>query len=91
MQSRNKGQRDPRVLRLRVATAVDHSASCVFRAVIHAGEMVIALSTGTPSARLSAFTSRADPALGSGIIGLIDRVDAMGGKLTLRSPLGEGT
>jgi signal transduction histidine kinase len=33
----------------------------------------------------------ADPALGSGIIGLIDRVDAMGGKLTLRSPLGEAT
>jgi hypothetical protein len=33
----------------------------------------------------------ADPALGSGIIGLIDRVDAMGGKLTLRNPLGEGT
>jgi signal transduction histidine kinase len=33
----------------------------------------------------------ADPARGSGIIGLIDRVDALGGKLTLRSPLGEGT
>jgi signal transduction histidine kinase len=33
----------------------------------------------------------ADPALGSGITGLIDRVDALGGKLTLRSPLGEGT
>jgi signal transduction histidine kinase len=33
----------------------------------------------------------ADPELGSGIIGLIDRVDALGGKLTLRSPLGEGT
>ncbi|HJY67599.1 MAG TPA: hypothetical protein VJ254_12785 [Streptosporangiaceae bacterium] len=33
----------------------------------------------------------ADAALGSGIIGLIDRVDALGGKLTLRSPLGEGT
>ena len=33
----------------------------------------------------------ADPAHGSGIIGLIDRVDALGGKLTLRSPLGEGT
>jgi hypothetical protein len=29
--------------------------------------------------------------LGSWIIGLIDRVDALGGKLTLRSPLGEGT
>jgi len=33
----------------------------------------------------------ADPAQGSGIIGLIDRVDALGGKLTLRSPPGEGT
>ena len=31
----------------------------------------------------------ADPAPGSGIIGLIDRVAAMGGKLTLRSLLGE--
>jgi signal transduction histidine kinase len=33
----------------------------------------------------------ADPAPGSGIIGLIDRVAAVGGKLTLRSLLGEGT
>ena len=33
----------------------------------------------------------ADPPLGSWIIGLIDRVDALGGTLTLRSPLGEGT
>jgi signal transduction histidine kinase len=33
----------------------------------------------------------ADPVRGSGIIGLIDRVDALGGKLTLRSPPGEGT
>jgi signal transduction histidine kinase len=33
----------------------------------------------------------ADPARGSGIIGLIDRVEALGGKLTMRSPPGEGT
>ena len=33
----------------------------------------------------------ADPAQGSGIIGLIDRVEALGGQLTLRSPPGEGT
>jgi signal transduction histidine kinase len=33
----------------------------------------------------------ADPARGSGIIGLIDRVEALGGKLTLRSLPGEGT
>jgi signal transduction histidine kinase len=33
----------------------------------------------------------ADPARGSGIIGLIDRVDALGGKMTLHSPPGDGT
>jgi signal transduction histidine kinase len=33
----------------------------------------------------------ADPARGSGIIGLVDRVEALGGKLTLRSPPGGGT
>jgi signal transduction histidine kinase len=33
----------------------------------------------------------ADPAHGTGIIGLIDRVDALGGKLRLRSPAGRGT
>jgi signal transduction histidine kinase len=33
----------------------------------------------------------ADPAQGTGIMGLIDRVDALGGKLTLRSPPGQGT
>jgi signal transduction histidine kinase len=33
----------------------------------------------------------ADPARGSGIIGLVDRIEALGGKLTLRSPPGEGT
>ena len=33
----------------------------------------------------------ADPALGSGITGLIDRVDATGGKMTPRGPLGEAT
>jgi signal transduction histidine kinase len=33
----------------------------------------------------------ADPAQGTGIIGLIDRVDALGGKLRLHSPAGQGT
>jgi signal transduction histidine kinase len=33
----------------------------------------------------------ADPALGSGIVGLRDRVDAAGGRLSVRSPAGEGT
>ena len=33
----------------------------------------------------------ADPARGSGLIGLIDRVEALGGTLTVVSPTGEGT
>ena len=33
----------------------------------------------------------ADPAQGTGIIGLIDRVEALGGKLRLHSPPGQGT
>jgi len=33
----------------------------------------------------------ADPALGSGLIGLTDRVEALGGTITVHSPTGEGT
>jgi signal transduction histidine kinase len=33
----------------------------------------------------------ANPARGSGLVGLTDRVEALGGTLTIRSPAGEGT
>ncbi|HEY0573457.1 MAG TPA: PAS domain-containing protein, partial [Pseudonocardia sp.] len=33
----------------------------------------------------------ADPSLGSGLVGLADRVDALGGTIELASPLGQGT
>jgi signal transduction histidine kinase len=33
----------------------------------------------------------ADPARGSGLIGLSDRVEALGGTLDIRSPAGSGT
>ncbi len=33
----------------------------------------------------------ADPARGSGLVGLTDRVEALGGTLTIRSPAGDGT
>jgi signal transduction histidine kinase len=33
----------------------------------------------------------ADPARGTGLIGLTDRIQALGGTITLHSPIGEGT
>jgi signal transduction histidine kinase len=33
----------------------------------------------------------ADPARGSGLIGLTDRVDALGGTIEVASPVGQGT
>jgi signal transduction histidine kinase len=33
----------------------------------------------------------ADPTRGSGLIGLADRVDALGGTIEVASPVGEGT
>ncbi len=33
----------------------------------------------------------ADPAAGSGLVGLRDRVDSLGGSLSIHSPRGEGT
>ena len=33
----------------------------------------------------------AEPARGSGLLGLADRVEALGGTLSVESPLGEGT
>jgi signal transduction histidine kinase len=33
----------------------------------------------------------ADPARGSGLVGLSDRVQALGGTITVHSPSGEGT
>jgi signal transduction histidine kinase len=72
-----------------VSEALTNAVKYANAAVIH-----VALDVNDTTLRLSIDDDGdggADPALGSGIIGLIDRVDALGGKLTLRSPLGEGT
>ena len=65
-------------------------------AVKHANTTVVHVSLGVTDTMLRLSidddgAGGADPAQGSGIIGLIDRVEALGGKLTLRSPPGEGT
>ena len=72
-----------------VSEALTNAVKYANATVIH-----VALGVNDTTLRLSIDDDGdggADPALGSGIIGLIDRVDALGGKLTLRSPLGEGT
>jgi hypothetical protein len=55
------------------------------------GELLVGVNDTTLRLSIDDDGGGADPALRSGIIGLIERVDTMGGKLTLRSPLGEGT
>ena len=72
-----------------VSEALTNAVKYANAAVIH-----VALDVNDTTLRLSIDDDGdggADPALGSWIIGLIDRVDALAGKLTLRSPLGEGT
>lgn len=62
----------------------------------HANASVVRLSAAVRDGRLL-MTVRddglggADPAHGSGLIGLADRVEALGGTLTIVSPPGRGT
>ena len=51
--------------------------------------VLIASTEGLPVAH--SIAGGADPARGSGLIGLTDRVDALGGTIDVASPIGEGT
>jgi glucose-6-phosphate-specific signal transduction histidine kinase len=53
-------------------------------AIVGSSDPVVAGSTGTGSPRRCSRN-------GSGIIGLKDRVDVLGGKMTVDSPVGSGT
>ena len=53
-----------------------------------AGLLVVAAAVGLTSSRPP---GGADPDRGSGLIGLSDRVQALGGRISVRSPAGEGT
>ena len=60
----------------------------------HASVVRVAAEERDDRLRLSVFDDGgggADPAHGSGLIGLRDRAEALGGSLELSSPLGEGT
>jgi signal transduction histidine kinase len=62
----------------------------------HSGASVVAVSIARDGNRLNAVvhddgTGGAEPSRGSGLIGLSDRVAALGGTVTLTSPAGRGT
>ena len=68
-----------------LANAAKHAQASAVRIDIEETDRVIRLSIRDNG------TGGADPARGSGLIGLEDRVAAVGGTLTVRSRLGEGT
>jgi signal transduction histidine kinase len=68
-----------------LANAAKHARASVVRLVLAVGAGVVRLSVRDDG------VGGADPAGGSGLIGLKDRVEALGGTLVITSPKGEGT
>jgi signal transduction histidine kinase len=68
-----------------LANAVKHASASV---------VTIELDTGDPTLRLNICDDGiggADPTRGSGLVGLADRIEVLGGRLKLTSPMGHGT
>jgi signal transduction histidine kinase len=80
-----------------VKIAVYYTASeALTNAAKHAGASVIELSAATTNGYLELSVvdhgvGGADPSRGSGLTGLRDRIEALGGTLSIVSPPGEGT
>ena len=68
-----------------LANAAKHANASVVHVAVDAAGPVIWLSVSDDGA------DGADPARGSGLIGLKDRVEAIGGRFALHSPPGAGT
>jgi signal transduction histidine kinase len=68
-----------------VTNAVKHARASVAQVDVRARDSRLHLSVRDDG------VGGADPSLGSGLIGLTDRVQALGGTITVRSPTGEGT
>lgn len=72
------------------------TSECLTNAVKHAHARVVTVEAEIRDDRLELVikddgVGGAEPGRGSGLIGLIDRVEAIGGKLDVSSPPGEGT
>jgi signal transduction histidine kinase len=68
-----------------LTNAAKHADPSVVVVVVEARDGVLDLSIRDDG------RGGADPARGSGLIGLADRVDALGGTLDVTSPIGQGT
>jgi signal transduction histidine kinase len=68
-----------------LTNAAKHAGASSVHVGVYAPEKVLLLSVADDG------TGGADPARGSGLIGLRDRVEAIGGTISVRSPLGSGT
>ncbi|GAA1629751.1 hypothetical protein GCM10009744_17200 [Kribbella alba] len=68
-----------------LANAAKHAHASVAQVRVEAVDGILALRIRDDG------VGGADPARGSGLIGLTDRVEALGGKIAVASPAGEGT
>jgi signal transduction histidine kinase len=68
-----------------LTNAAKHAHASVVRVDVHAVERLLRLSVSDDG------DGGADPARGSGLVGLKDRVEALGGTISVKSPLGAGT
>jgi len=68
-----------------LTNAAKHAPAAVARVDVRAADGRLRLSVGDDG------VGGADPARGSGLVGLSDRVQALGGTLTVHSPAGQGT
>jgi len=68
-----------------LTNAAKHAHAAVARVDVRAADGRLRLSVGDDG------VGGADPARGSGLVGLSDRVQALGGTLTVHSPAGQGT
>jgi signal transduction histidine kinase len=68
-----------------LANATKHASASLIRVRLEGGEGTLSVSVQDDG------VGGADPRRGSGIVGLIDRVEALGGRVRISSPPGEGT
>ncbi|GAB3828846.1 GAF domain-containing sensor histidine kinase [Dactylosporangium cerinum] len=71
-------------------------AEALANAIKHADASLVHVEAATCAGRLNLSidddgVGDVDPARGSGLIGLVDRVEALGGTITISSPAGQGT